>query len=99
MSKATVVLPAPPTVTFPQQTTGIGDRHPGRATRRAVAIAVSAASGLNRTGSASPPPRDQKVGARRISLPAEMTSVGHKRQKHSGGPIRQVGVPLRDGDA
>ena len=51
MSSATVVLPAPPTVTLPQQITGTGARQPGLATLRAVMAATIRDSGDRSRGS------------------------------------------------
>src|SRR5690348_5453605 len=94
MSSATVVLPAPPTVTLPQQVTGTGARQPGRATRQAVAAAVSAANGASSVGASQPPPRAQKAGARRcISLHVRTGASRQKIEQGRGGPVRQVGVP------
>ena len=50
ISSASVVLPAPPTVTLPQQITGTAACQPGRAARRAVTAAVTAANGDNSRG-------------------------------------------------
>jgi hypothetical protein len=54
-------LPAPPTVTLPQQTTGTGALHPGRAIRLAVRPEVIMDSGHN--ARASRPSCNQKDGA------------------------------------
>ena len=57
-----MVLPAPPTVALPQQITGTGARQPGRAARRAVTRAHSAAAVQAARGST--PSRCQNAGAR-----------------------------------
>ena len=83
-SSASVVLPAPPTVTLPQQITGTGACQPGRAMRCAVTAAVTAESGAQQA-------RQHAV----LSPEARgMQHLHHQLEQGSGGTVRQVLMPL-----